>query len=114
MVFLLSNMLAACKIKPETGSEPASQTKKKHSPSSSTSSTTLGMTGDTGDEEAERLISQLLDIYKKLETIGGDSLKPGDEVDNLFMSLVGMCIKTISEAVTNKVWTWIFWTIVRC
>ena len=61
------------------------------------------MTGDTGDEEAERLISQLLDIYGKLDAIGGDSLKPGDEVNNLFMRLVGMCIKTISEAVTNTV-----------
>ncbi|KAH7374202.1 Nicotianamine synthase [Cadophora sp. MPI-SDFR-AT-0126] len=98
-------MLAACKIKPDL--EPVFQSIKQpqpiSTPSTSTSSTTLAMTGETGDEEAEELISRLLDIHGKLESIGGELLKPGDEVDRLFVELVGLCIKTISEIVTNKV-----------
>ncbi|PVH77157.1 Nicotianamine synthase [Cadophora sp. DSE1049] len=96
-------MLAACKIKPELESEPGNHPKSVSAPSTSTSSATLAVSGDTGDEEAEGLISRLLDIHGKLEAIGGDCLRPGAEVNGLFMALVGMCIKTISEVVTNKV-----------
>ncbi|KAK0123776.1 putative 26S proteasome regulatory subunit, variant 2 [Cadophora gregata] len=105
MAFLLSNMLAACKIKPSTEAETINQPKTipSLSTSTSTSSTTLTMRSEPGVVEAEGLILRLLDIHAKLEAIGAENLKPCDEVDVLFVELVGMCIKTISDVVTNKI-----------
>lgn len=102
MAFILSNMLAACKIKPSYASKPEPEIISTP-PNPSTSSATMVMTKNIAEEEAEVLITQLLDIHGKLEARGGDDLKPCDEVNELFIHLVRMCIKTISEEVTNKV-----------
>ncbi|KAH7310368.1 Nicotianamine synthase [Rhexocercosporidium sp. MPI-PUGE-AT-0058] len=99
MVLLLSNLLAAWKIKLKSGAK----VEPKIVSTASTSSTTMASTRDVGNEEAEALISQVLDIYGKLHARGSDDLKPCDEVNHLFIDLVGMCVKTISEDVTNKV-----------
>ncbi|KAG4440595.1 hypothetical protein IFR05_003912 [Cadophora sp. M221] len=102
MAFILSSMLAACKIKPSSASKP--EPKMISTPSdASTSSSTIAIIKDVPGEEAEVLISKLMDIHERLKARGVDDLKPCDEVNELFIDLVGMCIQTISEDVTNKV-----------
>ncbi|KAL2059942.1 hypothetical protein VTL71DRAFT_10097 [Oculimacula yallundae] len=94
MAFLLSNFLAACRLKPESEFKPHI---------TSTSITHMTTKRGPSNEAAENLISELLKIHGRLDAIGADNLKPCEEVNLLFGQLVGLCIRTTSESVTNKV-----------
>ncbi|CZS99626.1 related to nicotianamine synthase [Rhynchosporium graminicola] len=97
MAFIISNFLAACKFKPE------SEFKSQLVPASLPATTFMTTKRSPSDEEAEIMISRLLEIHGRLEAIGSDHLKPCDEVNLLFGGLVDLCIKTVTETVTNKV-----------
>lgn len=92
MAFLHSNMLQACKIKPDP--EPQVTVALSASPAT--------MTRGAGDGEAEVLIAQVLDLHQELDAHRHD-LRPRDAINTLFGRLVGICTKTISEAVTDQV-----------
>lgn len=92
MAFILSAMLQACKIKPDP--EPQVIAIPSTAPAT--------MTKGAGDGEVEALIAQVLDLHQELDAHRHD-LTPCDNINNLFGKLVGICTRTIGEAVTDQV-----------
>ncbi len=94
MAFLLPLMLRACNIASDPELPQVMAVPPLTSPATMMRSSELG--------EADELVAQVLELHQELDARRHD-LEPCDAINTLFGKLVGICTRTISEAVTNQV-----------